>query len=116
MEDQTQTTQPVQDQTVEPVDSTDTQTSTPPTDTTITQPEATPVDQTHVDTLPAETTASPDVSTPAQPKILTGADVLASYGLVEIYDARLGAFCQVKKEDAQKMLESLDSLRTALGV
>lgn len=107
MEDQTQTTQSIQDQTDPSVDSTETQ-----TDTTVAQPEISSVDQTTTASTPAESTNVPI----EESKKLTGADVLASYGLVEIYDARLGAFCQVKKEDAQKMLESLDSLRTALGV
>ncbi len=101
MEDQTQVIQPTQGQ---PADSTQ-------VDTSITQPESTPVEQT-----PTDVAVAPSESVVQEPKKLTGADVLASYGLVEIYDARLGAFCQVKKEDAQKMLDSLDSLRTALGV
>lgn len=112
MEDQTQTAQPIQDQTVD----------TAPVDTTVNQPEVTPVEQTPTETAPVEQisevpSADPaPVDVPVEPKRLTGADVLASYGLVEIYDARLGAYCQVKKEDAEKMLQSLEVLKAALGV
>src|SRR5579871_464331 len=111
MEDQTQTTQSMQDQTVTPVD-----TTLPQTDTQSTQQETPPIEQTPAEVAPVDITTAPVDEVTTEPKKLTGADVLASYGLVEIYDARLGAFCQVKKEDAQKMLESLDSLRIALGV
>lgn len=120
MEDQTQTTQSVQDEIVKPID-----TIAPQTDTEITQTETTPVEQTSTQINPVEqtpkTTSTETTSSPAdevkeEPKKLTGADVLASYGLVEIYDARLGAFCQVKKENAERMLQSLEALKTVLGV
>lgn len=120
MEEQTQTTQDVQDETVSPVED-----SVTPTSTEVTQQEATSVAEPSIETTPVEqtpdTTSTETIPAPVdevaeEPKKLTGADVLASYGLVEIYDARLGAFCQVKKEDAEKMLQSLEALKTALGV
>ena len=120
MEEQTQTTQDVQDEIVKPIDTIASQ-----TDTEITQPETTPVEQTLTqinpveqtpETTSAETIPAPVDEVAEEPKKLTGADVLASYGLVEIYDARLGAFCQVKKKEAEKMLQSLEALKTALGV
>lgn len=48
-------------------------------------------------------------------KPLTNVDVLASQGLVEIYDAKDGAYRQVTKEEAEKMLESLEKLRSSIG-
>ena len=45
---------------------------------------------------------------------LTNKDVLASKGLVEIYDPSVGAYRQVKKVDAEKMLANLEELKKSL--
>lgn len=47
-------------------------------------------------------------------KPLTNKDVLASKGLVEIYDPSVGAYRQVKKEDAEKLLANLEELKKSL--
>lgn len=47
-------------------------------------------------------------------KQLTNKDILASKGLVEIYDPAVGAYRQVKKEDAEKLLANLKELEKSL--
>ena len=45
---------------------------------------------------------------------LTNADILESQGLVQIYDATVGAYRQVTREEAEKQLESLEQLKKTL--
>ncbi|MDQ3098881.1 MAG: hypothetical protein M3Q44_03985 [bacterium] len=46
-----------------------------------------------------------------QPKVLTNKDILASQGLIEIYDPTVGAKRQLPKEEAKKLIESLEQLK-----
>ncbi len=50
----------------------------------------------------------------AKTQVLTNKDILESQGLVEIYDPRVGAYCQVKKEDAEKMVAELEKIKKAI--
>lgn len=45
------------------------------------------------------------------PKVLTNKDILASQGLIEIYDPTVGAKRQLPKEEALKLIESLEQLK-----
>lgn len=47
-------------------------------------------------------------------KVLTNTDVLESHGLVEIYDPSLGAYRQVPKEEAEKMVAKLGEIKKAM--
>ncbi len=49
-----------------------------------------------------------------QPQPLTNKDVLASYGLVQIYDATVGAYRQVPREEAERMVAALEETKKAL--
>ncbi len=44
-------------------------------------------------------------------KVLTNKDILESQGLVEIYDPSVGAYRQVAKEEAEKMIANLEELK-----
>lgn len=46
--------------------------------------------------------------------ILTNADILESQGLVEMYDPMTGEIKQVKKEDAQKMIDNLEKIKSSM--
>ena len=56
------------------------------------------------------------VQEPRQPekKILANKDILESQGLVEIYDPSVGAYRQVKKEEAEKMIANLEELKKSM--
>jgi hypothetical protein len=47
-------------------------------------------------------------------KVLTNKDILESHGLVEIYDPSIGAYRQVPKEEAEKMVEKLEEIKKAM--
>ncbi len=47
-------------------------------------------------------------------KVLTNKDILESHGLVEIYDPSVGAYRQVPKEEAEKMVEKLEEIKKAM--
>ncbi len=47
-------------------------------------------------------------------KPLTNKDILESHGLVEIYDPSIGAYRQVPKEEAEKMVEKLEEIKKAM--
>lgn len=49
-----------------------------------------------------------------QKKVLTNKDILESQGLVEIYDPSVGAYRQVPKEEAEKMVEKLEEIKRAM--
>jgi hypothetical protein len=49
-----------------------------------------------------------------KPKPLTNTDILASQGLVEIYDPAVGAYRQVPKEEAEKMVANLKKIKAAM--
>lgn len=51
-----------------------------------------------------------------QKKVLTNKDILESQGLVEIYDPSVGAYRQVPKEEAEKMVEKLEEIKKAMEV
>lgn len=51
---------------------------------------------------------------PEETKPLTNTDILASHGLVEIYDPSIGAYRQVPKEEAEKMVEKLEEIKKAM--
>lgn len=50
--------------------------------------------------------------TPKKP--LTNQDILESQGLVEIYDPSVGAYRQVPKEEAEKMVAKLEEIKKAM--
>ena len=50
----------------------------------------------------------------AEPKKLTNTDILESQGLVEIYDPAVGAYRQVSKVEAEKMVESLEKIKASM--
>lgn len=58
--------------------------------------------------------AKEDVTPQTEVKPLTNIDILASHNLVEIYDATVGAYRQVPKEQAEKMVENLEQLKAAM--
>ena len=47
-------------------------------------------------------------------KVLTNKDILESQGLVEIYDPSVGAYRQVPKEEAEKMVAKLEEIKKAM--
>lgn len=47
-------------------------------------------------------------------KVLTNQDILESQGLVEIYDPAIGAYRQVLKEEAEKMVTKLEEIKKAM--
>lgn len=47
-------------------------------------------------------------------KVLTNKDILESHGLVEIYDPSIGAYRQVPKEEAEKMVAKLEEIKKAM--
>lgn len=49
-----------------------------------------------------------------EPKKLTNTDILESQGLVEIYDPAVGAYRQVPKEEAEKMVENLEKIKKSM--
>ncbi len=49
-----------------------------------------------------------------KPQPLTNKDLLESYGLVQIYDATVGAYRQVKREEAERMVAALEENKKAL--
>lgn len=49
-----------------------------------------------------------------QKKVLTNKDILESQGLVEIYDPSVGAYRQVPKEEAEKMVAKLEEIKKAM--
>lgn len=53
-------------------------------------------------------------TTKEEPKVLTNKDILESQGLVEIYDPSVGAYRQVRKEEAEKMIEKLEEIKKAM--
>ncbi len=50
----------------------------------------------------------------ATPKVLTNKDILASQGLVEIYDPTVGAKRQVSISEAKRMVEQLEAVKKEL--
>ncbi len=50
----------------------------------------------------------------AQPQPLSNKDILESYGLVQIYDATVGAYRQVPREEAERMVAALEETKKAL--
>ncbi len=49
-----------------------------------------------------------------KPKPLTNADIMESYGLVQIYDATVGAYRQVPREEAERMVAALEETKKSL--
>ncbi len=49
-----------------------------------------------------------------KPQPLTNQDILESYGLVQIYDATVGAYRQVPREEAERMVAALEETKKAL--
>ncbi len=49
-----------------------------------------------------------------KPQPLTNQDILESYGLVQIYDATVGAYRQVPREEAERMVAALEENKKAL--
>lgn len=47
-------------------------------------------------------------------KTLTNRDILESQGLVEIYDPSVGAYRQVPREEAQRMVEELERVKASM--
>lgn len=47
-------------------------------------------------------------------KVLTNKDILESQGLVEIYDPAVGAYRQVPKEEAERMVAKLEEIKKAM--
>lgn len=47
-------------------------------------------------------------------KKLTNEDILASQGLVEIYDPAVDAYRQVPKEQAERMVANMDKVKKSL--
>lgn len=50
----------------------------------------------------------------AKLKPLTNKDILESQGLVEIYDPTVGAYRQVSKEEAERMVAELERIKKAM--
>jgi hypothetical protein len=55
-----------------------------------------------------------DTPQPDTPKVLTNRDILESQGLVEIYDPAVGAYRQVPKEEAERMVAELERIKAAM--
>jgi hypothetical protein len=49
-----------------------------------------------------------------EPKVLSNKDILESQGLVEIYDPSVGAYRQVAKEEAKRMVENLEKIKASM--
>jgi hypothetical protein len=49
-----------------------------------------------------------------KPQPLTNKDILESHGLVEIYDPTVGAYRQVPKEEAERMVENLEKIKASM--
>ncbi len=47
-------------------------------------------------------------------KVLTNKDILESQGLVEIYDPAVGAYRQVPREEAERMVAKLEEIKKAM--
>jgi len=46
--------------------------------------------------------------------VLSNKDILESQGLVEIYDPSVGAYRQVAKEEAKRMVENLEKIKASM--